>query len=70
MSALIDENPDYRTVTVMRVDWDEHRGGDIVQEHSVLRRSTLVMLNGGEEVGRVIGSARRDDIEALFKAVI
>ena len=70
MGALINENPDYRAVTVMLVDWDVHSGSDIAREHSVRRRSTLVMLSGGEEVGRVIGSTSRSDIEALFKAAI
>ncbi len=70
MSALRNENPAYQAVTVMKVDWSEHSGSDIAQEHAVRRRSTLVMLSGGEEVGRVIGSTSRDDIEALFKAAI
>ena len=70
MSALIEENPAYQTVTVMKVDWDEHSGSDIAREHSVQRRATLVMLSGGEEVGRVNGSTSRGDIEALFKDAI
>ena len=70
MSALVTENPAYQAVTVMKVDWDVHSGSDVAKEHSVRRRSTLVMLSGGEEVGRVVGSTRRDDIEALFKAAI
>ena len=70
MSALINENPAYQTVTVIKVDWDVHSDSDIAREHSVRRRSTLVMLSGGEEVGRVIGSTSRNDIEALFKAAI
>ena len=70
MSALIKENPAYEAVTVMKVDWDVHSGSDTAQELGVRRRSTLVMLSGGEEVGRVVGSTRREDIEALFKAAI
>ena len=70
MSALVTENPAYQAVTVMKVDWDVHSGSDVAKEHGVRRRSTLVMLRGGEEVGRVVGSTRRDDIEALFKAAI
>ena len=66
----MNENPAYQTVTVMKVDWSEHSRSDVAKEHAVKRRSTLVMLRGGEEVGRVIGSTSRDDIEALFKAAI
>ena len=68
MRALIEENPVYEAVTVMKVDWDVHSGSDVAKEHDVRRRATLVMLSGGEEVGRVNGSTSRDDIEALFKA--
>ena len=63
-------NPGYRSVTVMRVDWDEHGGSDITRELGVRTRSTLVMFSGGQEVGRVIGSTARGDIEALFKAAL
>ena len=64
------ENPDYQAVTVMKVDWDVHSGSEVAQEHGVRRWAILVMLKGGEEVGRVNGSTRREDIEALFKAAI
>lgn len=64
----MNENPAYQAVTVMKVDWSEHSQSEVAKEHAVKRRSTLVMLRGGEEVGRVIGSTSRDDIEALFKA--
>ena len=70
MSALINENPAYEAVTVIKVDWDVHSDSDVAKEHGVRRRATLVMLSGGEEVGRVDGSTRREDIEALFKAAI
>ena len=66
----MEENPAYQAVTVMKVDWSVHSDGEIAREYAVRRRSTLVMLSGGEEVGRVIGSTSRDDIEALFKAAI
>ncbi|MCY4454503.1 MAG: thioredoxin family protein [Immundisolibacterales bacterium] len=66
----MNENPAYQAVTVMKVDWDAHSGSDAAKDHGVRRRATLVMLSGGEEVGRVNGSTRRDDIEALFKAAI
>ena len=68
VSALIEADPDYAAVTVMRVDWDEHRGGELVERFSIPRRSTLVMFKGGREVGRVVAKTGRADIEALFQA--
>jgi len=68
--ALLDQNPAYRAVTVMRVDWDSHRDADIVRELGVPRRSTLVMFRGGEEVGRVVARVSAEDIEPLFEAAL
>lgn len=70
MSALIKANPDYAAVTVMRVDWDTHRGSDLTRQLSVSRRSTLVMFKGGREVGRVVAKTGRADIDALFQAAL
>ena len=70
MSALLDSNPAYREVTIMRVDWDTHRDGALVRELKIPRRSTLVMFSGGQEVGRVVAQTGRDSIEALFKAAL
>ena len=70
MSALLDGNPAYRAVKIIRVDWDTHRGGPLVSELRIPRRSTLVMFKGGKEVARVVAQTRREEIEALFQAVM
>jgi len=68
--ALIDSNPEYRAVSVIRVDWNQYSRDQIVSLLKIPRRSTLVMFNKGEEVGRVVAQTNRDAIEALFKAVL
>ena len=70
MRALIDGNPEYQAVTVMKVDWDRFSGDPIVGEFGVKSRATLVMFSGGEEVGRVIFETGADAIGALFKAAV
>ena len=70
MSALIDKNPDYAQVTIMKVDWDKHSRSPITSELKVARRSTLVAFKGGKEQGRVIASAAESSLDALFKAVL
>ncbi len=70
MSALIDSNPAYRAVKIVRVDWDTHRRDEIVRELGVSRRSTLVMFRNGKEVGRVVAQTSTEQIEALFKAAL
>ena len=70
MRALIDSNPAYQAVTVMKVDWDRFSGDPIVGELDVKGRSTLVMFSRGEEVGRVVGQTGAGAIEHLFKAAV
>lgn len=70
MSALLDRNPAYRAVTMMRVDWDTHRDDEIVNSLDIPRRSTLVMFSGGKEIARVVARTDRASIEALFEAAL
>ena len=70
MRALIDRNPAYQAVTVMKVDWDRFSDDAIVDELGVRGRSTLVMFSRGEEVGRVVGQTGAGAIEPLFKAAV
>jgi thioredoxin 1 len=68
--ALLNSKSQYKNVTIMRVDWDTNRDGDIVKELKIPRRSTLVMFNKGKEVGRVVAQTSTAAIEALFKAAM
>ncbi len=70
MRALLDGNPEYRKVKIMRVDWDTYRNEALVAELRVPRRSTLVMFKSGQEVGRVVAQTGRQQIEALFTAAM
>ena len=70
MRALLDSKPEYQHVVHMRVDWDTYRDADIAKMLEIPRRSTLVMFNKGEEVGRVVAQTSTPAIEALFKAAM
>ena len=70
MSALLEENPAYQAVTVMRIEWGQYYQEPLVTEHNVNGRATLIMLKGDEEIGRVRWHNSRKQIEPLFKAVM
>lgn len=70
MSTLLDDNPNYQAVKIIRVDWDADYREEIATELSVPRRSTLVMFKGGVEIARVVSSTSADDIGALFEAAL
>ena len=69
MSALLD-NPAYKPVRVLRLDWDEFKKTDLKSELKVPRRSTLIAYAKGNEVDRVIAESSEDRLEAMFKAAL
>jgi thioredoxin len=56
----------YGGITVMRVDWDTHQDSPIVKDMAIPRRSTLVLLKGGKELGRVVAETSEVSIKALL----
>lgn len=71
ITALMSENPAYtRSVTFVRVDWDNHGNGQLAQRLNIPRRSTLVVLKGNRELGRLVAGTRRGDIQALMDAAL
>ena len=70
MRALLEAKPEYRAVTIIRVDWDKHSRAAITRELRIPRRSTLVMFRDGKEIGRVVARTGKADIEPLFKGAL
>ncbi len=67
ISALRDENPAYdAAMTFVKVDWDRFSNSALANRLAVPRRSTLVLLRGEDELGRIVAGTRRADIEALM----
>lgn len=66
IEGLIEADPGYGDIPIIRVDWDEHERGDLVRDWQVPRRSTLVVMQGDRELGRLVAATGRDDIAALL----
>lgn len=67
LEALREDNPAYdENIVFVRVDWDEYRSHPVTTDRAVPRRSTLILLRGEEELGRLIANTRRSDIQALL----
>jgi thiol-disulfide isomerase/thioredoxin len=56
----------YADITIIRVDWDEHSRGELVTSMAIPRRSTLVLMRGTEELGRLVAETRSEQIAALL----
>ena len=71
ISALKAENPAYESaITFIDVDWDTWKNDMIVAEMNIPRRSTLVVLKGDAEIGRIVAGTSRADIKALMDAAL
>jgi len=61
------ENPGYNNaMTFVRVDWDEFANQPVTTSRNVPRRSTLIVLRGDEELGRIVAGTRKADIKSLL----
>ncbi|AHM03309.1 thioredoxin-related protein [Roseibacterium elongatum DSM 19469] len=64
-------NPAYDdAMTFVRVDWDRYGQSEFALMLGVPRRSTLIVLRGEDELGRVIASTRDADIRALMETAL
>lgn len=71
IKALWDENPDYLAqIAFIRVDWDDYARDDLTVSLAIPRRSTLVVLKGDAELGRIVAGTRREDIKALMDTAL
>ena len=66
LDALQAENEAYNGIQILRVDWDTHRSGPLVATLEIPRRSTLVMMQGEDELGRIVAGTSRSQIQALM----
>lgn len=70
IEGLIEANPAYGAVPIIRVDWDEHERGELVRSMAIPRRSTLVVMQGDMELGRLVAETGKDAIAALLELAL
>lgn len=71
INALMGENADYaRRVTFVNIDWDRYQGDALTKRLNIPRRSTLVVLKGDRELGRIVAGTGRAEIKALMDTAL
>lgn len=71
IGALKSDNAAYgQKITFINVDWDQFGRSDLVRSLNVPRRSTLVVLKGDQELGRIIAQTGRKPIKALMDTAL
>lgn len=67
ISALRAENPAYdAAMSFVKVDWDRFKNADVTTSRNVPRRSTLIVLRGDQELGRIVAGTNRGQIKELM----
>jgi thioredoxin 1 len=67
LTKLIDANPAYaKKMTFVRVDWDTYGAEPVARDRQIPRRSTLLVLRGDKELGRIVAGTSEADIKALL----
>jgi thiol-disulfide isomerase/thioredoxin len=71
IGALRGENAAYDdAITFINVDWDQHGRGELARELNIPRRSTLVVMKGEAELGRLVARTSRRDIQGLMDTAL
>lgn len=71
IQALKSDNPAYEQgVTFIDIDWDTYGKSDLAKSLNIPRRSTLVVLKGDQELGRIVAQTGTSDIKALMDTAL
>ncbi|UWR23313.1 thioredoxin family protein [Sulfitobacter sp. S190] len=69
MNALRAADPVYdEKLTFIKVDWDTYKDHEVTVFRNIPRRSTLILLRGDAELGRVVAQTSESQIKALLDA--
>ena len=68
ISAIRESNPSFdQHITFVRVDWDQYGSSEVATSRNIPRRSTLLLLKGDQELGRLVAGTGEDEIRALME---
>lgn len=67
IQSLLSANPAYKdAMAFVRVDWDSYKSAEVTTSRNIPRRSTLLVLKGDAELGRIVAGTSEADIKALL----
>jgi len=71
ITELRAENPAYdKNILFIKVDWDDYGNGELSNELKIPRRSTLVVLKGDAELGRIVAGTGKAQIKELIDTAL
>ncbi|MGY3438761.1 MULTISPECIES: thioredoxin family protein [unclassified Marinovum] len=67
LTKLKADNPAYEAnITFINIDWDLYGASQMAVRMKIPRRSTLVVLKGDDELGRIVAQTREEKIRELM----
>lgn len=67
IEALRTANPSYDSAMMfIKVDWDTYKSHEVTTGRQIPRRSTLILLKGEEELGRIVAGTAKGEIKGLM----
>ena len=67
LKKLRASDPEYdKSITFVLIDWDTFSEHAVTTSRKIPRRSTLVLINGGMEFGRLVAQTSERKIKALL----
>jgi len=71
INELRANNPEFdENISFVRVDWDDYGSHEVTQSRRVPRRSTLLLLRGDEELGRIVAGVDSEEIKQLLELAL
>ena len=71
INKLTKANPDYlENILFVRVDWDDFGREEVSTSRNIPRRSTLLVLKGEEELGRIVAGTKEATIKELLDTAL
>lgn len=71
IQSLVAQTPAYaENITFFNVDWDQYRRAELTKSLRIPRRSTLVVLKGDNELGRIIAQTGENAIKSLLDTAL
>lgn len=67
ISELRSKNPAYdKAMKFFKVDWDVYASHEVSKSRNIPRRSTLLVLKGDKELGRIVAGTSESEIKKLM----
>ena len=67
LNKLRESEPKYnQSITFVLVDWDTYKKHEVTTSRKIPRRSTLVLIENGEEVKRLVAQTSEEKIKTLL----